>query len=123
VFQLLFAGNVLSALVHPIFMAGLGYAFATAPTADAILNGLAPLFIAALLCGYASTILPNAVGLKRRGLLANAWVLVSAPIYWLLLSIAAWRALLQLLYAPQRWEKTEHGLARTSRLTGFSESS
>lgn len=123
VFQLLFAGNVLSALVHPIFMAGLCYAVATAPTADAVPGGLAPLFIAALLSGYASTILPNAVGLKRRGLLAVAWVLASAPIYWLLLSLAAWRALFQLLYAPQRWEKTEHGLARTSRLTGFSASS
>jgi cellulose synthase/poly-beta-1,6-N-acetylglucosamine synthase-like glycosyltransferase len=123
VFQLLFAGNVLSALVHPIFMAGLCYAFATAPTVDALPGGLAPLFIAALLSGYASTILPNAVGLQRRGLLAHAWVLVLAPIYWLLLSLAAWRALFQLLYAPQRWEKTEHGLARTSRLTSFSASS
>jgi hypothetical protein len=35
-----------------------------------------------------------------------------------LLSFAAWRALFQLLYAPQRWEKTEHGLARTSRVAG-----
>jgi hypothetical protein len=31
-----------------------------------------------------------------------------------LLSFAAWRALIQLIYAPQRWEKTEHGLAKTS---------
>ena len=67
VFQLLFAGNVLSALVHPIFMAGLCYAFATAPTAKALPGGLAPLFITALLSGYASTILPNAVGLNGAG--------------------------------------------------------
>jgi hypothetical protein len=38
------------------------------------------------------------------------------PLQWLLLSFAAWRALFQLLYAPQRWEKTEHGLPRTSRV-------
>jgi len=38
------------------------------------------------------------------------------PVYWLLLSLAAWRALFQLLRDPYRWEKTEHGLARTSRL-------
>jgi hypothetical protein len=37
------------------------------------------------------------------------------PIYWLLLSLAAWRALYQLVRDPYRWEKTEHGLARTSR--------
>jgi hypothetical protein len=37
------------------------------------------------------------------------------PVYWLLLSIAAWRALLQLIRDPYVWEKTEHGLARSSR--------
>jgi glycosyltransferase XagB len=37
-------------------------------------------------------------------------------VHWLLLSAAAWRALWQLMYDPFRWEKTAHGLARTSRL-------
>ena len=55
-------------------------------------------------------------GPRRCRLLANAWVLLLTPFYWLLLSVAAWRALYQLLHDPQRWEKTEHGLARTSRL-------
>jgi hypothetical protein len=36
-------------------------------------------------------------------------------LHWFLLSLAAWRAFFQLLGDPQRWEKTEHGLARTSR--------
>jgi hypothetical protein len=44
------------------------------------------------------------------------WVLLLIPIHWLLLSLAAWRALYQLLRDPYRWEKTEHGLAQTSRL-------
>ena len=38
------------------------------------------------------------------------------PLHWLLLSVAAWRALYQLLFNPFHWEKTAHGLARTSRL-------
>lgn len=33
-----------------------------------------------------------------------------APFYWLLMSVAAWKALLQLVRAPHYWEKTEHGL-------------
>jgi hypothetical protein len=37
------------------------------------------------------------------------------PVHWLLLSLAAWRALYQLAFAPYAWEKTEHGLARSSR--------
>ncbi len=35
--------------------------------------------------------------------------------HWLLLSLAAWRALYQLVFAPYAWEKTEHGLAKSSR--------
>jgi len=36
------------------------------------------------------------------------------PVHWLLLSLAAWRALYQLAAAPYAWEKTEHGLAKSS---------
>ena len=32
------------------------------------------------------------------------------PAYWLLHSIAAWRAAYQALFDPHRWEKTPHGL-------------
>jgi len=56
------------------------------------------------------------VGLRRRRRLAYAWVLLLTPLYWFLLSVAAWRALFQLVHDPQGWEKTERGLARTSRL-------
>ena len=113
-FQLFLACNVLAALVHPIFMAGLCYSL-LAQTPLGVMDS-APVFAATLLCGYLSTIALDMIGLKRRRLLAHAWVLVLTPLYWFLLSLAAWRALLQLLYDPQRWEKTEHGLARTSRL-------
>ena len=32
------------------------------------------------------------------------------PFYWLLMSLAAWKALYQLLVKPHYWEKTVHGL-------------
>jgi hypothetical protein len=34
------------------------------------------------------------------------------PLYWLLISATAYRALWQFLTARFTWEKTEHGLAR-----------
>jgi hypothetical protein len=34
-----------------------------------------------------------------------------SPLYWVLMSIAALRAFLQLLTDPSHWEKTTHGLA------------
>jgi hypothetical protein len=52
----------------------------------------------------------------RRGLLSTAWVMLLTPLHWLLLTLAAWRALYQLIVAPYAWEKTEHGLAKSSRL-------
>jgi hypothetical protein len=33
------------------------------------------------------------------------------PAYWLLISLAAYRALLQLVTHPFHWEKTEHGVS------------
>jgi glycosyltransferase XagB len=119
-FQLFLACNVLAALIHPVFMAGLCYSLLAAPPLQAVgALDAAPVFAATFLSGYISTIALDVIGLRRRGLLAHAWVLVLTPLYWFLLSLAAWRALFQLLYDPQRWEKTEHGLARTSRLAGL----
>jgi len=34
------------------------------------------------------------------------------PLYWILMSLASIRALLQLLVSPFVWEKTVHGLDR-----------
>jgi glycosyltransferase XagB len=32
------------------------------------------------------------------------------PVYWSLMSYAAWRAFLQFFANPFEWEKTQHGL-------------
>ncbi len=48
--------------------------------------------------------------LRRRYDLA-LWALL-LPAYWVLHSIAAWRALGQLITNPSKWEKTPHGLTR-----------
>ena len=54
----------------------------------------------------------NMIALARRG----EWNLMesaaTSPAYWMLMSIAAWKALLQLVTRPSHWEKTVHGLWR-----------
>jgi hypothetical protein len=117
-FQLLVGGTVLAALVHPFFLAlvlydALSGAFSVPGemTPEGLRLGLALTVLAA---GYAGSALIGLIGLKRRRMLRLAPVLVTIPFYWLLLSLAAWRALFQFLLAPYKWEKTEHGLARTS---------
>lgn len=117
VFQLLVGGTVLAALVHSLFVTELLIEFAAALIASETASLTAVGYHAIVLAiGYAVSIAIAMVGLFRRRLLRCAWVLVLMPIYWILLSLAAWRALFQLIRDPYRWEKTEHGLAKTSRL-------
>ena len=119
-FQLAIGGTILASLIHPLFVAALLYSIGFESLlwpGDGILGAvLTILYSATFIAGYFTTVLLGFVGLSRRGLLSSAWVLALVPLHWLLLSIAAWRALYQLVHDPYRWEKTEHGLARTSRL-------
>jgi cellulose synthase/poly-beta-1,6-N-acetylglucosamine synthase-like glycosyltransferase len=123
-FQLVVGGTVLSALVHPLFIAAAGYLFATDQLFDSggsvLRKALFWLYAGALASGYLTSAALGLIGLRRRGLLRQGWVLLLMPLQWLLLSIAAWRALWQLVLNPFHWEKTAHGLARTSRLAGDS---
>lgn len=118
-FQLVVGGNVLAALIHPFFLIGLIWTLVTEvpdlTEAQALPFAFA-LFSITAAAGYLTSILLGCVGLLRQGLPSTLWVLVLTPWHWLLLSYAAWRALAQLVRAPYRWEKTEHGLARTSRV-------
>lgn len=110
-FQLIVGGAVLAALVHGAFVLALAFAAATGH-----LTGFPELHASALMAGYLVSAALGLMGLARRGLLRDGWIVILIPIYWVLLSLAAWRALYQFATDPHRWEKTEHGLARTSRL-------
>lgn len=118
-FQLVVGGSVLAALIHPLVLAGFLYAYANGlpilGTDGPLVTALAWIYGCAIGAGYLTSIILGLRGLKRRGLTRAAWWLLAVPLHWLLLSAAAWRALYQLLRDPQQWEKTEHGLARSSR--------
>jgi hypothetical protein len=122
--QLVVGGNVLAALVHPIFLASV--ICAAADGTPILSAGEGPkaaliwLYWTTLGAGYLTTIVLGLRGLAGRGLLSAAWSLAFVWLHWLLLSVAAWRALYQLIRSPHGWEKTEHGLARTSRLAKMS---
>ncbi|MBI3701719.1 MAG: glycosyltransferase [Afipia sp.] len=118
--NIIVGGNVLTALAHPVLLGEVAIESAKAIFSSGapsfLHNHFASLHIATIAAGYLSTIVVGLIGLSRRRLLHEAWVLALTPIYWIYLSIAAWRALFQLLSDPYRWEKTEHGLARSSRV-------
>lgn len=112
--------NVLTALSHPFLIGAIALDLASRAlgTPSAFLSGrFAALHLLAIMLGYITAAAVGFAGLVRRGLPRASWVLLLMPVYWMLLSIAAWRALYQLVREPYRWEKTEHGLAKSAEFS------
>ena len=112
--NLLVGGNVLTALACPFLFVQFAAYLASSMFAEApvgfLAGPLAPLHVVAIASGYVSTAVVGVIGLRRQGRLRQGWILLLTPLYWLCLSLAAWRALIQLFREPYRWEKTEHGI-------------
>ena len=114
-------GTVASAFGFPVFMA---YAIAemvsgrmlhaTSP-AEILLAALGTTLFAA---GLLTLLVLPVVAVLRRGRAGLIPLVLAMPLYYCLVSVAAWRGLAELLLAPHRWNKTEHGLARTSLSDG-----
>jgi cellulose synthase/poly-beta-1,6-N-acetylglucosamine synthase-like glycosyltransferase len=105
-------GHVLTALAFPILLVTLLALLlgATFPKA-AWLALPTTLHLSAMTAGCASTVVVGLMGLARRRQLRRGWVMALTPLYWLCLSIAAWRAVTQYVWSPYHWEKTAHGIA------------
>lgn len=116
-FQLLIGGMVASALVHPLFVVVLaaqvlgGAVFLGFDTW--LLTALVALGAVNLAVGYGSGFAMALVALRRRPMRRLALELSGLPVYWLLNSVAAYRAIWDLARRPFGWQKTEHGLSRT----------
>jgi hypothetical protein len=48
-------------------------------------------------------------GAMVQGEYGNVKHMLLSPVYWALMSIAAWRAFRQLIFNPHHWDKTQHG--------------
>lgn len=110
--QVLMGGLILSALVHPWFYVLAIVEAAYGPLRTLHHHALSELVtvvgIINLVLGYATGVALGCVavaGRGRHGLAAWAFLM---PVYWLLISLAAYRALFQMVSAPYRWEKTQH---------------
>ena len=114
-FQLIVGGNALVALVHPIFMLRMIFELLRPGSREDYPSIQFVLYLLIIAAGYLLSAFIGCFGLARRGMLKKVGVLTLAPLHWLLLSIAAWWAAVELIYAPFRWKKTEHGLDKAAR--------
>jgi glycosyltransferase XagB len=111
-FHILFGAMLVSALVHPWFYVAAAYDAYAGRLFSVPRDGLgaALWWIGALnlVTGYVAGAALAAMAAVRFG--KRAWIgsLPLLPVYWLLVSLAAYRALGQLFWAPHRWEKTTH---------------
>ncbi len=111
-------GTVASALVYPLGFVGFPLAVALGwcevsphPLANLPLGLATTLF----LVGLAAMTAPAFLGARRRGW-RDLWRYVPVlPFYYFGMCAAAWLAVIELVTAPDRWNKTEHGLSRTTR--------
>jgi len=116
-FQLVVGGTALTVLLNPIYW---GLTSAWALTEAGVIRHLfpGPIYFAAafnLLFGNFAFTYLNAAGAYRRGYYDLVKYSLFSPLYWALMSVAAWKGLLQLVTRPSYWEKTVHGLAEASR--------
>lgn len=70
--------------------------------------------------GYASFILLGWRNLRLREKFGLWRLVLFTPLYWLLMSLAAWRAVWQLWRKPHLWEKTPHRPLGRRLRQGFS---
>jgi cellulose synthase/poly-beta-1,6-N-acetylglucosamine synthase-like glycosyltransferase len=115
--QVMMAGMVGSALLHPVFLAILVNDLLLTPAAGAgwadQLYRSQALMVLALGYGAAMAVGVRALRLRRLGELLPS--IATMPVYWLLISVGGWLALWQLLRAPFHWNKTAHGISRIYR--------
>lgn len=117
-FLALALGGVVSSLGYPAFtLAVMAAAWnGSLLTPDNRFGDAATLLSLTLtLAGSFALLVAPALGATRQ----RAWSLLRylplLPFYYALVSIATWLALVEYARAPFRWNKTEHGAARTSR--------
>jgi len=112
-FQLMVGGMLISALLHPLIFVFLwlgASAMLDAPKDDLPL-GVISLFVMDFVNIIGSYLIFLGLGVgsmidHEKRLIGWRWALV--PLYWLMISVAAWRAAIELKTKPFHWNKTPH---------------
>lgn len=111
VIDLFLLGTAIAGLANPVLW-GLFIGWLVSGTG--VLGGftgpaLLALSLLGLVGGNAMIVFLSLIAPLRRGWLDLIPFALSAPFYWLLISLAAWRGLAGLLVRPFHWSKTPHG--------------
>ena len=109
--QILFAGMIVSATAHPfliVMVAEEALDLAMGSPLDLLQSALLPLDMINITCGYLSFLILGWRTLRKSERKGFGKIVLFMPIYWMMISLAAWRSLWQLWLRPHHWEKTVH---------------
>lgn len=109
-FHLLFGAACFCLLLNPLYWLLTLVWFAAGP---GFMSGFFPLWVLVLalvsfLVGNSVFILSAMLGCLRRGYYHLIPQCVFMPVYWVLMSVGAWKGAIQLITRPFYWEKTPH---------------
>lgn len=120
--QILFAGLLVSALVHPFLVLTfvvLSVSLLRGAVLDAMDVTLMSADVVNVLFSYLCFLALGWRTLNKAERRSFAKVVVGTPFYWMMMSLAAWTALWQLWRHPHHWNKTPHAPARADPLGGL----
>ncbi len=118
VFQVLIGGLILSSLAHPLLIFYVGMIAWQLFGQSAYIAGpfeltLVTIDVVNIFGSYAIFIALGRAGMQPDERRAAGWRWALTPLYWLLMSLAAWRAVRELRSNPFFWNKTAHRPAQT----------
>jgi cellulose synthase/poly-beta-1,6-N-acetylglucosamine synthase-like glycosyltransferase len=108
-FQLFLGGTIFSNLSYIILWTMFIFSFALTPEQNIYFFYVNEFNF---VMGTAGIIILNLLGILRRKKYSLAFFALTSPLYWLLMSLASYRALYQIFFHPSLWEKTEHGISK-----------
>lgn len=115
VYHLLMGGMVVSALLYPFMLIFIAQTIIQIIATEASAANVTLIFdVMSIVLGFMSFLLLGRIALKKERMPGR--ILPWTPVYWLMISAAAWRALWQLQAAPFLWEKTPHRPSSTDKI-------
>lgn len=117
-FHLLFGAGCLCLLMNPFYWLLTAAWFITG---SRLVSGFFPLWVLvpallSFLAGNAAFVLSAMLGCLRRRYYHLLPLCLLMPVYWVLMSVGAWKGALQLISRPFYWEKTPHEGTATGRV-------
>jgi len=111
-FNMILTSVVVSVLIHPLFLGAFIFQITnyfsgnSLSTYEVAITGLSTFNLVAGYTTYGALAFATLRQTRKQSL--QAYILL-LPIYWLMVSVAGWRAIYQLIFSPHNWEKTSHG--------------